>query len=57
MGVSTPPELQDLTDVEFHARLLQFHVELASQGTAFDRYVGVEVLAGRAVVAEHARRL
>lgn len=44
MGIATPAELQGLTDVEFNARLLQFHVELASQGTAFDRYVGVEVL-------------
>jgi hypothetical protein len=33
-----------MSDVVFNARLWAFHVDLASRGTALDRFTGVDIL-------------
>lgn len=44
LGDVGPGELHSMSDVEFNARLFAFHANLASRGTAFDRFTGVEIL-------------
>lgn len=45
MGDVKPADLPALTDIEFNARLFNFHVTLASQGTAFERFTDVDIFA------------
>lgn len=44
-GQLPPGGVEALPDAEFHARLFGFHVALASQGSALDRFTDVEILA------------
>jgi hypothetical protein len=45
MGQLTQLELRNLSDVDFNARLFAFHVKLASQGSAFERFVDAQIIA------------
>jgi hypothetical protein len=44
LGDISQAELHGLSDVDFNARLFAFHTNLASRGTAFDRFTGVEII-------------
>jgi hypothetical protein len=45
MGPLSHAELRNLSDVDFNARLFEFHVKLASQGSAFERFVDATIIA------------